>query len=130
MDITSRVEHLLKRYSEEQILRAIVNSYKALIDTESSDITSIEKSIKTLIDTERSDVATVESSIQALIESETDVATVLKENFDIVTKPVSDTVEPVATCDHPPCGTCGGSFFLRTGTCHVCQTCGTSQGCS
>ena len=34
------------------------------------------------------------------------------------------------TSDHPPCGDCGGTFFLRTGTCHVCQTCGASQGCS
>lgn len=39
-------------------------------------------------------------------------------------------IEPVPTSDHPPCGDCGGIFFLRTGTCHVCQTCGRSQGCS
>ena len=38
--------------------------------------------------------------------------------------------ESVQTSDHQPCGECGGSFFLRTGTCHVCQTCGASQGCS
>lgn len=29
-----------------------------------------------------------------------------------------------------PCQECGGVIFLRTGTCHVCQTCGASQGCS
>lgn len=29
-----------------------------------------------------------------------------------------------------PCQDCGGTIFLRTGTCHVCQTCGVSQGCS
>lgn len=29
-----------------------------------------------------------------------------------------------------PCNLCGGSEFLRTGTCYVCQTCGESQGCS
>ncbi len=34
------------------------------------------------------------------------------------------------TSDHQPCGVCGGTTFLRTGTCHVCQTCGSSQGCS
>ena len=39
-------------------------------------------------------------------------------------------IEPVMTSDHPPCQDCGGIFFLRTGTCHVCQTCGESQGCS
>jgi len=38
--------------------------------------------------------------------------------------------QPVVTSDHPPCSTCGGTIFLRTGTCHVCQTCGSSQGCS
>ena len=38
--------------------------------------------------------------------------------------------EPVRTSDHQPCNECGGIFFLRTGTCHVCQTCGKSQGCS
>ncbi len=34
------------------------------------------------------------------------------------------------TSDHHPCGECGGSDFLRTGTCYVCITCGASQGCS
>lgn len=29
-----------------------------------------------------------------------------------------------------PCSECGGTDFLRTGTCHACITCGTSQGCS
>lgn len=28
------------------------------------------------------------------------------------------------------CSTCGDTKFLRTGTCHVCVGCGTSQGCS
>lgn len=112
MDISIRVEHLLKRYSEEQILRAIVNSYKAIIDTETDEAASVEKSIK------------------AIIDSETDGRAILEESADGTAKSASDTVEPVATCDHPPCGACGGSFFLRTGTCHVCQTCGTSQGCS
>jgi hypothetical protein len=28
-----------------------------------------------------------------------------------------------------PCE-CGSSMFIRTGTCHVCTICGTSQGCS
>ena len=39
-------------------------------------------------------------------------------------------VEPIKTSDNPPCQRCGGTFFLRTGTCHVCQTCAESQGCS
>ena len=34
------------------------------------------------------------------------------------------------TVDGEPCRDCGGTEFLRTGTCHVCFTCGTSQGCS
>jgi hypothetical protein len=38
--------------------------------------------------------------------------------------------KPVETSDHQPCGDCGGTNFLRTGTCHVCQTCGSSAGCS
>ncbi|MCP4752030.1 MAG: vitamin B12-dependent ribonucleotide reductase [Proteobacteria bacterium] len=37
---------------------------------------------------------------------------------------------PIATSDHEPCGECGGIEFLRTGTCYVCITCGSSQGCS
>jgi len=45
-------------------------------------------------------------------------------------KPKVIETEPVQTSDHQPCGDCGGTFFLRTGTCHVCQTCGASQGCS
>lgn len=40
------------------------------------------------------------------------------------------TITATKTSDHPPCPQCGGIFFLRTGTCHVCQTCGASQGCS
>ena len=40
------------------------------------------------------------------------------------------TVKPVQTSDHQPCQDCGNTVFLRTGTCHVCQTCGASQGCS
>lgn len=39
-------------------------------------------------------------------------------------------LKQVLTSDHPPCAQCGGIYFLRTGTCHVCQTCGSSQGCS
>ena len=29
-----------------------------------------------------------------------------------------------------PCPICSGLNFMRTGNCHVCTTCGTSQGCS
>jgi hypothetical protein len=29
-----------------------------------------------------------------------------------------------------PCSSCGNTNFHRTGTCYVCMTCGTSQGCS
>ena len=29
-----------------------------------------------------------------------------------------------------PCPECSGINFLRTGNCHVCITCGASQGCS
>jgi hypothetical protein len=32
--------------------------------------------------------------------------------------------------DHQPCQDCGGIDFIRTGTCFVCQTCASSQGCS
>ncbi len=32
--------------------------------------------------------------------------------------------------DGNACSTCGNGQFIRTGTCHVCTTCGTSQGCS
>ena len=38
--------------------------------------------------------------------------------------------QTVGTTDYAPCSDCGSIFFLRTGTCHVCQTCGASQGCS
>lgn len=98
MDRSNRIEELLKRYSEEQILRAIVNSYKTIIDEEEN----VGKS---------QNQATVSRNMP-------------------ITKPATKTNEPSVTSDHPPCGNCGGSFFLRTGTCHVCQTCGTSQGCS
>lgn len=101
MDRTKRIEELLQHYSEEQILRAIVNSYKSIID---------EK-----------DVAPKNS---AMVKDLRDPPTMQK------VRPVMKTGEPTVTSDHPPCGACGGTFFLRTGTCHVCQTCGTSQGCS
>ncbi|MCP4757547.1 MAG: hypothetical protein GY866_42355 [Proteobacteria bacterium] len=86
---TSTIENLLARYSVEQILRAIVSSYKAIAESESLPFVRIEK--------------VAESTV---------------------------AIEPAKTSDHSPCRECGGSFFLRTGTCHVCQTCGRSQGCS
>ncbi len=49
---------------------------------------------------------------------------------DFSSKNIKKNKEPVQTSDHPPCNDCGGTFFLRTGTCHVCQICGKSQGCS
>lgn len=54
------------------------------------------------------------------------------KGFNIVKNVVTkhQIIEPTKTSDHQPCGECGGIFFLRTGTCHVCQTCGASQGCS
>jgi hypothetical protein len=97
MDRKNRIEELLKRYSEEQILRAIVNSYKTIIANGSTP----------------GDERKVFSGVE-----------------EHAPKPNARTSEPIATADHPPCGSCGGTFFLRTGTCHVCQTCGTSQGCS
>jgi hypothetical protein len=44
------------------------------------------------------------------------------------TKPKED--KGVETSDHEPCMDCGGTFFIRTGTCFACITCGASQGCS
>lgn len=101
MDRTKHIEELLEHYSEEQILRAIVNSYKTIIE---------EK------DPAPKNNATV---------SQLETAHAAQKS-----RPVMKTSEPTATSDHPPCSCCGGTFFLRTGTCHVCQTCGTSQGCS
>ena len=101
MDRTKPIEELLQDYSEEQILRAIVNSYKTIIEDK---------------DPNKKNSATVQSVKEH---------TVLQQ-----TRPVMKTSEPSVTSDHPPCSGCGGTFFLRTGPCHVCQTCGTSQGCS
>ncbi len=42
----------------------------------------------------------------------------------------NETLKPVATAEHAPCGDCGSIEFLRTGTCYVCIVCGASQGCS
>jgi len=52
-----------------------------------------------------------------------------KETIELTIPPDNEIIG-VKTSDHQPCGDCGGTFFLRTGTCHVCQTCGQSQGCS
>jgi hypothetical protein len=57
-----------------------------------------------------------------------DLAFIITKEF--AAKKTEKMNEPVATSDHPPCTGCGGTFFMRTGTCHVCQTCGDSQGCS
>jgi len=46
----------------------------------------------------------------------------------ITTKPRE--VAKLSTGDLPPCSQCGSVVFLKTGTCHVCQVCGSSQGCS
>jgi hypothetical protein len=35
--------------------------------------------------------------------------------------------ELVAACS---CRVCGSTALIRTGTCHVCANCGSSQGCS
>ncbi|MFH2132273.1 MAG: hypothetical protein ABIK68_17990 [bacterium] len=101
MDRTKRIEELLQHYSEEQILRAIVNSYKTIIE-------------------EKGPAPRNSAKVQEIKETATSQKT----------RPILKTSEPSVTSDHPPCGACGGTFFLRTGTCHVCQTCGTSQGCS
>lgn len=46
-------------------------------------------------------------------------------------KVTAQTEEAERTQDHlMPCSECGGIDFLRTGTCYVCITCGSSQGCS
>lgn len=101
MDRTKSIEELLQNFSEEQILRAIVNSYKTIIEDRDSS-KKISEMVKNVRETKA--VSTNRS--------------------------VMNTSEPMVTSDHPPCSACGGTFFLRTGTCHVCQTCGTSQGCS
>jgi len=38
-------------------------------------------------------------------------------------------VASMPSSDHAPCS-CGSTDFRRTGTCFVCLTCGSSQGCS
>jgi len=45
----------------------------------------------------------------------------------------SNDFEKPSTIDsgnRQPCSDCGGIDFLKTGTCYVCNTCGSSQGCS
>ena len=53
-----------------------------------------------------------------------------EDMLGIPTFPEPVKPKSVATSDAPPCNGCGGTQFLRTGTCHVCMTCGASQGCS
>lgn len=36
----------------------------------------------------------------------------------------------VANVDHPPCWKCGSTQFIRSGTCHTCQVCSETSGCS
>ncbi len=93
------VKSLLSRYSNEQILRAILNFYRCLIDEDNCPGTDQKKDLRQ------------KKSLGSVVQD-------LQSN------------KPIETSDHPPCGDCGGTFFLRTGTCHVCQTCGASQGCS
>ena len=54
--------------------------------------------------------------------------TIIKESKE--NKKAAQYDEPETTHDHMPCADCGGTEFLRTGTCYVCITCGSSQGCS
>lgn len=48
------------------------------------------------------------------------VYTIIEYNKKVNSQPV----------DGVPCSDCGGNMFIRTGTCHACVTCGSSQGCS
>jgi len=98
-EINKKLEEMLCKYSEVQILRAIVNSYKVINDLEPGK------------NNQAMNIPTVSAP-------------------ELSTTDLDKEPEPVATSDHQPCIECGGSFFLRTGTCHVCQTCGSSQGCS
>jgi len=41
-----------------------------------------------------------------------------------------DVPEVTISHEHPPCSTCGGVRFRRTGVCFVCENCGSSGSCS
>jgi hypothetical protein len=109
-ELNKQIGQMLGKYSEVQMLRAILNSYRAIDELKPGQ-------------NQQPQTVVFKSSV---------VATSFAVKMD---EPISNLLEPeepdaVPTSDHPPCGTCGGNFFLRTGTCHVCQICGASQGCS
>lgn len=106
MEQAINVESLLEKYSTEQVLKAIHNFYKCLVDLDQCEELFGKKS----------------SGPRQTSHVQRTQAT--------MTSTSKDYDEPVETSDHQPCHDCGGTIFLRTGTCHVCQTCGASQGCS
>ncbi len=57
-----------------------------------------------------------------------DSRVLLEKSYKILASFIEKNKEK--TVDGNPCSECGGVSFLRTGTCHVCITCGSSQGCS
>lgn len=103
MEQAININSLLEKYSVEQVLKAIHSFYRCLVDFDQcEEVFGQNVSTKT--------------SQQVLRSS----PSASPESYD----------QPVETGDHQPCFDCGGTIFLRTGTCHVCQTCGASQGCS
>lgn len=55
------------------------------------------------------------------------VAEAPPDGEDVQYKSITQNID---SGNQQPCGECGGINFLRTGTCFVCVTCGSSQGCS
>ena len=108
-EINKQIEQMLGKYSTVQMLRAILNSYVVISEMEPG----------------KNGKPVNMQAFSAPVQSEPTICVIPDPEPEPFKEP-----ESIATTDHPPCGTCGGNFFLRTGTCFVCQTCGTSQGCS
>lgn len=53
----------------------------------------------------------------------------LDHNYDPISKSLRDSVPPEISIDAPPCSHCGG-ITRRNGSCYLCDTCGSSSGCS
>ncbi len=84
-----------------------------------------------------------EYSITKMIEDKRLISELMRVEPTLTSREVKDKIifayekcdgfvkpEPVKSYDHQPCCNCGGSSFIRTGTCFVCDLCGSSQGCS
>ena len=66
----------------------------------------------------------VEKAVQVMNKYRTE------KDLGMITYKERSKLKPILMQGQTPCSTCGCTEMNRTGTCFVCLSCGSSQGCS